>query len=1121
MVRIAGKNKLGFSLVEVMVAMVILTVSGLALSHLLVKMTHEGKVARQKTFATQKAIQMMNELRAIVDVPDRQSLLNLDRYNDGSDFSYILTTNRDVSDPGHPMSGNGKKEFQRQIHISSVTNNRLARRVTVKVYRSEDMQSLAETMAVIRTLKNEMPSIQKFDIHVLDIENVSRWSKNVMFTADTLKDAAKELERKNPGLKINFHWIGRLGSGRDIFYRPSFNKGEPTDKFDLAKYSTSVYVYPGKVKVKDAGGNQFDYYESAFNNAMYLRDGKRSSNRKKWPLADQFNHAVRLPEYDVSRSSISKEYNLHMFLEQLNNPDPPSNEDLTNALIINLHNGVLPFPPIRNYADAAKDPENFPYMRVVTHPENIMYDTGKKVFMRVYSYVTNPDHPDWNKDSSVDIEIYVKGDLTNISKYKIRKMDGNKDTEYEWKKADGPDPSEEYDVVYDTTTERTTFTLYDSPLLHTLNDDGDGGLAPDQRLYDMEYIPSLIQEGDKFEKDEYDLADDDDGNGRRKNTARWRIMMDLGDGDAIPIVTSIKDMKDHNISRTWAWVGEAPPVTEQYQFLGDPRHMPYADVKNNKGYNWYFTGIDPTDDYKVPYSYNGWDGRDRDDFHEDNMERHVLEVDVPKIYAMYREGIMNSNAIMDLHDDFSWFLSLGGEIGSRALSGSQDGIPMIEGFWKPGSDKVINVDETNYYFNKDVPQPVGSPLIVRGSTWSWFSKAWLGELYPDDMYTLTWRDLGNLPTGIDPNNGLHKFYRASYAKFKKQSDRKKPSEPDPVYPGNKYFTNNPQRMVYGRAAQSLFNGNYNAGTDIHQGGFNIYTLKNNNDPYLTASSGTELVDSFNVPLRSPEDGRLGFVMDDYDELPRYEWFEEPYKNIMRTFTRVISVFYDTDFYRKPGTMSGPFDFYVNGIMRLDRLDPSAYLKNHVGYFSLNMMTSKLKDRENRLGYEAARLTLLGLIQGFMDAGAPGNVEAKPDDPKNPNRYGRIPQLPRIVIEEPYHKDIFTIPDPKPSDWTIEIKWSTSWRRWDGKPYTKSYSSSFAEDIKLIYYVHYRRNGKRWEFLKKIYNPLNEWDLFEYNHSYTWHINSRDRGTYELRVIAERAGHDLHKSYHQIQVTIDR
>src|SRR5690606_28107906 len=118
-------------------------------------------------------------------------------------------------------------------------------------------------------------------------------------------------------------------------------------------------------------------------------------NPHPYALADFFNHGMRyLDELELWQTRVaeieareqaiaaaiaasnpppdeltdmSKEPTWRILLEDMySNP-----QNYRNALMINLHGELLPMPAIRNYSDAARDPVNYPRLRVVTHPAEL------------------------------------------------------------------------------------------------------------------------------------------------------------------------------------------------------------------------------------------------------------------------------------------------------------------------------------------------------------------------------------------------------------------------------------------------------------------------------------------------------------------------------------------------------------------------------------------------------------------------------------------------------------------------------------------------------------------------------------------------------------------------------
>ena len=246
----------------------------------------------------------------------------------------------------------------------------------------------------------------------------------------------------------------------------------------------------------------------------------------------------------------------------------------------------------------------------------------------------------------------------------------------------------------------TLISLFKSPL--RTPQIGNTGLATTNRLYGMDYIPSPLEDfvspgpPAAFSKD---LVDPTATTNRPKNTARWvlsipssslptnarvtietRIGSDLTTGVLYPSAN-----QPGNLSRTYAWRGtdlwifgdgtfaNPPhlPLTERFQTIGDPRHMPYQDLKRvytpttlplGSAFNRYFDDFhdasnnlgDTTDEWigwqstagspngiknlptVVDPNDDGWDVTEAGDPGPQGM----LEVDVNRIFQMFRSALL-------------------------------------------------------------------------------------------------------------------------------------------------------------------------------------------------------------------------------------------------------------------------------------------------------------------------------------------------------------------------------------------------------------------------------------------------------------------------------------------------
>lgn len=107
------------------------------------------------------------------------------------------------------------------------------------------------------------------------------------------------------------------------------------------------------------------------------------------------------------------------------------------------------------------------------------------------------------------------------------------------------------------------------------------GLPADEKLYGLEYIACPVEAASDFSRDLTTAGSD-----VPKNTGRCVIHLDIYSTEMVMVETSIGGSTHGypNVSRTYVWIGEEPPITEKFQVLGDPRPRPYSDAK--RAYEW-------------------------------------------------------------------------------------------------------------------------------------------------------------------------------------------------------------------------------------------------------------------------------------------------------------------------------------------------------------------------------------------------------------------------------------------------------------------------------------------------------------------------------------------------------
>ncbi len=1101
------KQDRGFSLVEVVVTMSILLFVGLAIMNNFQSLSKAKSGDFDKTFASEKVIQMIEELRGVASTS--KSVDPLDAYNDGNVQNLVLTTLAGVTDPGHPLSGNSNQFYTRNILITTVPNEPDVRKVSARVYLASSKKLLAEAVSIIRSLASKNVPTQVFDLYFIQIENVqAQWAAWPRTTKRDYDTVIQDLQNRNPGLEIRTHVISRLAYGRDPYYSPYINYAVRSD--NLNPSDMRVYYYPGFCT------NPFDnqpslIYQPSGVSAKYNWDGVVSKpgpafasyldpllrNTQGDSIADIYNHAVRYPEEErlfalaaaaaENAGLPAPEMSLRMLLEKMSS----SPAELQNAMIVNFHGNTLPVPPMRNYSDAAKIPDNHPYVRAVTHPERIKYDLpGNKVKLRVYTYVTNPNDAQWT-DHNIALSSFtiVLSTALNPANVSIRKSTGNSFIDYAWQDTNQGGVVD-YIVGTDYKHNVTTITVFNSPLFTPEYSSSGRGLKTSRQLYGQEYIPCPVDNTFSY----FDPTADFRESGKNltyagdipKNTARWVIT--LGGGAGMPslakgmytIDTRIgRDTtaglsggnQPTNLSRTFVWVGQEVPGSEMIQFMGDPRHMPYADLKSFGLYNQFFTAADLSaqgyENFKIfPASwFNGYNN--------------VLNMDVPRFFMLYRTALQKTESIFNNPATQAFaYLQAGGEIGDVNTRLTP---------WRPndnaasGSVREISAPTGSSYS----PAESYNRLIARDGANFWYSRFWLGELYPDSEYKDWWQTTGNLPVGSE------KYYRALYRKLTggavtSQSDLD-PADSPATVPAN---NTRPASMADTRGSASFFNGG-----KIANSYFSHFSPASGNPANYgdLTTPGLNMAKDFNSVLPSFMDAPRPFRPDDVTAggYPP-EFSTVTYSNVtQRTTLLTFRTVYETR------SLEGSHDSSA-----VIRMSTNTGLMGSVIVSGINGSSAGSQN--------VTKLSAIELIHTFLDLGLA-------DD-------SRTPQIPLVAITSPTAVTDFNNPS------SLNFVWTSSWTRWDNQPYTSSYPSNFSEGIPLVFNVKYSKdNGKTWNFIQDdaaakpgILDSGASHAVSAYG--YTWDVSNSAQfpaGTYDVRVEAYRTNRALHYAYQQIHMYFQR
>ena len=1151
MTNLRKQNECGLSLIDVMIGLMLSAIVALIAASYAASATQHARRNSDHVFAFAKAQAILEELRAVAESGETTDASELDRFDDGSSHEFSLTletkpASTDLVDPDAPASGNhtegNRWRYARRITVKPFVglDTRDLRIVTVRIFLydpdDEPGTEIANISTVVRTLSDAFPPSQVFDVYLVALENVPGWWVNLGSLKPFVQASLRDVMARNPGLELRTHWITKSGFGRNPQYAPYFN-----DAVDSETAIPSVYFYPGRMPTGSAVEHYYvpERVQARVNvDGTITNDYDIDDNPLPYTLADQFNHAMRLPDAEALFDARVAEGledpetpTWRIFLERLNTePDR-----YRNAIIVNLHGELLPMPALRNYSDAAREPVAHSGVRVVTHPEKLRFTrdnavpaNSDDVRLRVYSYKTDPttgpeqlavpivvEIPGLDLDD--DVNGLISADPTVLvgritGGLDLNPVDGDRD---EYEALDlapvvvGKGPyvasyaGEMYARVYTEPASAsrpvtTVFELHGSPLVTPLV--SLGGLYTKSRLYGMEYVPCSTEAGNDFSTT---LATD---GLNPKNTARWVISIPssmLGNADRrLQVVTRIGsgsggDFQEddavfstgvmyptasrhepENVSNTYAWFAASPeavPVTERYQFQGDPRHCPYADLKDGgssfpNGYNWYH------DDFQSASgnAMSAWpgfssgriknNGNDSDDGWEGR-----LEIDLPRFFQILRGGLVESETLYTSMTGWSYYyMGIGNEIGYDTANGFPNSIPVAgEPFGAPGTtgyEQSITSDGSTWGAGVKHVRAAGG-----GSYW--WGMPWLGELYPDSAYVSDWRDTGNLPAGDDAGE----FYR----------DRRQDMTSNlPVGTALRPA----QRRTQQEGCTTFFNTGTSAATFHHKG-------KDGQTGALTAV-GAEVAEDFRIPLPSTTaisrpfltatngDGGIGDEFNYNTEYPKYTltqrdmYYDHTSGSTGSALIEVVN----------PGGTKSGFQL-VHGIDRTLE-SGSAFI---------------------------ARYSIATLIHGYFRGSDPGL--ARP-----------LSLLPRLDIRDP--TAISDLANPA----TITIKWRTEWLRWDGLDYSRTQSAVPSEPESSLEYrlLYSDDSGNTWRHMQDNSpavagrRPSNASLLLAdanagANESYTWNTPfvTIPEGSYVIRVEAWRVGSALHQSYHQERIFIDR
>jgi type II secretory pathway pseudopilin PulG len=1245
----------GMSLAEVLIAVGILATLIFATMTVTTAALRGTKDNMDRQFATQKAISMLEELKALVQVNTGTSITVIDDYNDAGVTRLRLTTqgSNPNGTPGDALSGNVAVGsgwlYSREISVRPLTDqadptliisSSDVRLVRVRVFRNrpngQQPQLLAEVASIVRTLAVSFPPSQVYDVYCIAVENVPGWWVNMSTLITFAQNAISDLQTRHPGLVFRQRMITTLAYGRDSQYQPYINT---TD--DSTQTIPSVYFYPGLLPdtyshpaVGSIAANparvtaaQYYYPPGNFSGRYKNEDGPQNEysatlNPFPYTLADQYNHAMRyedelalynnrLAAVDGSGSVIyqNEQPTLRLLLD-----DMSSRPWLyQNAIVINLHGELLPFPPVRNYSDAAKKPDYYVGtaaatpngVRVVTHPEQIAYNTdnttenGLSVNLRVYSYLTHPENAIRKMVAGVPtvlnaagannewlpepITVVLKGITWIPTAADISAITGGVDFDRSTVRdaysvispftTDSGSPANSARMYFTTSTNAagdTVIKLYNSPLVAPCATPGDcdagsdsGGIEHNnttndtRRLYGMEYIPAPLEDfasgtlRTAFSTNLATLGD------KEKNTARWVIKIPTGTigSRMLAIETRIGDYswnagtssyvaatgyaEPPNLSRTFVYRGSqaylfgnsaatppvaaALPMSERFQFQGDPRHCPYADLKKphttnsaawhtgnvntfyGQGYNRYFDGFRETagpvnrradwpgwsysasTPASTPSGSNNYGIEDSDD-----VRWNGLDVDVPRIFQVWRGGLMKTNSLFTTMTGYPFFyLGTGDEIGYDTANGFPSSIPVS----KMPFDPTVSTSPYNF-FEHSIGGGTGVRYIQEGNTGPWWGMNWLGELYPDTWYSITsggnslldWKDNGNLKTGTSLSFGAGTFRRVSRDDIVGNTPTNRTHTPGTTLQlAHRVLAQQGIAMFYGSSTASTIKPDCCTDNDPLDTGL----LDSSGAP---GGGGTEISTNYNFPLDSPMPAWRPFLINGTANGSPDSLGQPPYGGMT--------------------TISWLRKYYDQNAQATHSSSAALAVREGSTQNAMYIVANGLSPTGTAGTEYLARWAFLSLIQSYFEGGL-----------FNSGALPAVSQLPRVTITAP---NLNT--DIPPSSTDVTVSWALSWLRWDGRKYTNAYAANFSESSAMSYYVTYSRdNGATWTYAKGPATAATPGVRSSDNAnkttatSYLWPIPvaTFPAGAYIIRVEAYRDAYPLHYAFHQYQMFLNR
>jgi len=696
------------------------------------------------------------------------------------------------------------------------------------------------------------------------------------------------------------------------------------------------------------------------------------------------------------------------------------------------------------------------------------------------------------------------------------------------------------------------------------------GLAAARRLYRQEYIPAPVN-ANSFDMD---LTDTGNSGNNHKNTARWVVEFrkdgvgnpfSIFDDEMVTFETRLgrartpgqraihrslledglaqdgiayqpnqgndehlSEMRRnlYNVSRTYAWSGNAiVPKTEQFQYMGDHRFMPYADAKSNMGLAGGFDTGSVRRAYN-PYFTNANNNNGLSDFVLTNRVNH--NIDFPRYGRLYVDGLMHSTSIFNSISGYSnYYMGTGGDFGADS---NNTRYHVNRQSFTEGNDSGSNyIDNCN---NNVCVSDVawgehGRNKIVFSNrnannnqeNTRWYGIFWQGDLFPDEEYVY-WKFNGNLPTQ-GHNSTTHNLCPSSHGACNRTGSASYWRGEYETTPLSLHRTRkNPNTA----GSVAFMNGNPTGSGNRNFG----HGSNDNATGSLTNVAGSALNRAFNLSLEANPRATRPFHIDKDGNKPTYyDTGGADGGAYMANYRNTLS-YINVQNSARETTRNNANTFYfssndgsevASGIVEVKRDEVGT------GYVLVN----GLAKTQTTSAVALARFSVAGVLQAYMNGGDISGLVGSSEERTRP--------LPRVEILEPTPSDIYE----DVSNIPIHIR--SQWLRWDLEKYAPAYPDEWRDQNNVQFIFKYSEDaGNTWKYLdgttakadgayeaSKIYNDTSfviPGGVAGLEESFTWNTSGFASGTYLLRVEAHRLepsgstaltnGYSYHESYFTIR-----